>query len=904
MLRLARQSLLIQILGVYLAFVAVVAGAGLAVDGVLAGQLRAQVQASDMALAQQIATETRIKFDNATASLDALARLDVVRAGQSDAMVGAFQAVTAARPDVDHIYWIDPFGALLLSVSPPTPRPDEITPGAVFQPPDVIQRALRTNKRAFDVGYVYHGTYSPGVIIAEPVLDPTGGRSVGIIAVSLTLQDLSEPLRKVVRDQKSLQITIIDGRGEVIASPDSRQWLDTVLNELPGAGPALAGQPTTKIERGSDGQDWLFSAAPVPDAGWAVVVQRLASQALDIITQLHRWLLAAVALFALGGLVFWMMLLNRVIQPLHALAVRHRALPDPQWPIPPASAALVQRDDEVGGLARSLARLEHGVFTQLAELRTLLETSNAVVASLDPRAVVRTIIREVRRLVDVQAAAVLVPDEKGVLRVLVSDGHSDHYDHALSLSPAHVSSAAVLALRDGRPVQKLLDPEETPRAFSAEEGYRAVLAIPIISRHAGGVVLLVHRTAPQPFTNDEIDLLLTFANYATLAWEHAVLYERSDERLKEEKQRLDAIMGSMSDGLILTSADGTVLYANPGASVLTGVGSSDLGHGQISAVHAALRAAAADPAAYDEARAQAESGEQADWVLETNAAPGPSAIHLRLFDVHDERGETIGRGLLLRDITREREVDEFKTTLLAAVGHEVRTPLAAIKGHASTLLQDDVVWSPEDQRKSLLTISDEADRLAGLVRDLLDLSRQQAGLLPLHRQPVALDALLAGALQRHGPSLPKIALDLPANLPPLEVDRVRIEVALRNLLANALAYGGDHVRVAAAERGDMVEITVSDDGPGIAPDELPHLFERFYRARQGVEMRSQGTGLGLAICKAFVEAHGGSIVAESGPRGTAIRLTLPVARTEASPVQAGVGADAGAGRREDLPASP
>ena len=162
--------------------------------------------------------------------------------------------------------------------------------------------------------------------------------------------------------------------------------------------------------------------------------------------------------------------------------------------------------------------------------------------------------------------------------------------NVLSLSPENVSSAAVLALSSGKPVQKLLGPSQPSPSLSYDEGFRSVLAIPIISRHAGSVVLLVHRTEPHPFNQNEIDLLLTFANYATLAWEHAVLYERSDERLREvaqenerlyqqaseEKQKLEAIMGSMSDGLVLTGIDGTVLYANLGASTIVGLPSEML----------------------------------------------------------------------------------------------------------------------------------------------------------------------------------------------------------------------------------------------------------------------------------------------------------------------------------------
>jgi signal transduction histidine kinase len=336
-------------------------------------------------------------------------------------------------------------------------------------------------------------------------------------------------------------------------------------------------------------------------------------------------------------------------------------------------------------------------------------------------------------------------------------------------------------------------------------------------------------------------------------------------------------MGSMSDGLVLAGADGRVLYANPGAAVLSGLTVEALANGTIASVHQALRLATENPEAYDRARRRAETGEQPEWTIEIGSGTKRRAVALRLFDVREAAEHNIGRGLLLRDVTREREADEFKTTLLAAVGHELRTPLAAIKGHASTLLQDDVVWSPEEQRRSLYTISTEVDRLTGLVRDLLDLSRQQMGMLPLHRDAWRLDDLLSGAVQRLGQTPPELAVDLPPDLPLVEVDRARIEVVLRNLLANALAYGGESVRVTATSVGDMVEVTIGDDGTGIEPDELPHLFERFYRARMGKQLHAQGTGLGLAICKAFVEAHRGTITAQSGPDGTTMHFTLPAA---------------------------
>jgi signal transduction histidine kinase len=733
-------------------------------------------------------------------------------------------------------------------------------------------------------------TYTSGVIVAEPA--HVGGRLVGIVAASFSLAALSDPLENVVqaqqRQDRRLMISIIDGRGELIATPDRKQILWAVLDELPGADQALQGRAASRQGLGPDGQEWLFSAVPVPHVGWAVVVQRPTSEALAVVAQFQFWLLMAALLFAIGGLLFWLMLLGRVIRPLHTLAIQHQALPTSEQSIPVHATELSIRDDEVGHLAGSLVRLELDGLKKLGELRTLLETSNAVVGSLEPHAVVGKIIREVRRLVDVQAAAVLLPDEQGVLRVLVSDGHSERYNHLLSLSPENVSSTAVLALRDGKPVQKLLGPEQP--SLSYDEGFRSVLGIPIISRHAGGVVLLVHRTAPHPFNQNEIDLLLTFANYATLAWEHAVLYERSDERLREvarenerlyqqaseEKQKLEAIMGSMSDGLVLTGIDGTVLYANLGTSTIVGIPVEALERHHISALYDTLRARAADPVDCERALEQVESAEVSELVIEISRYGRCRAIHLRLFDVNDEAGQPIGRGLLLRDVTRERELDEFKTTLLAAVGHELRTPLAAIKGHASTLLQKDVTWSLADQHHFLQTISGEADRLAQLVSNLLDLSRQEAGLLTLNRTPTRVQDLVTKIIEQLDRPDVMISLHIPDNLPLVNVDCARIEVVLHNLVANALVYGQGEVRISAEKRDDMIVISVSDNGPGIAPDELPHVFERFYRARHGRQQHSGGTGLGLAICRAFIEAHGSAIWVESSVRGATISFSLPL----------------------------
>lgn len=617
MLHLVRRSLLVQLLGVYLLFVAAVLATDLEVNSVAQQQVSAEVQTTDLALAQEIALQTDTQLRGITAALIQLSHLDAVRRGDVGAMASAFQAYKAARQDVDLVYWLDPRGTLQISM--PT---DIRTLGEDFSGQPVFQSARAASGPVVEDGIVDLTTFNAVVTFAVPVRD-RAGRLRGVLATNLLLDDLSAPLRTIIAAQahqhQHLLINIVDAQGRLIASPERERLLQTVVDEIPGAADALAGRTVARSGADPQGQRWLYSAVPVASVGWAVVVQRSTADALAVVTNFQRWITVAAGLFALGGLLFWVVLLRRVVRPLHLLAVRHTTLPMPGFAPHAESPALTGRADEIGGLARSLGRLEHDVITQFAELRTLLDTSNAVVSSLDPQAVGKTIIREARRLVDVQAAAVLVPDEDGVLRVLVSDGRDEQYKQMVRIQPDDLSAPAALALREGRAVQLIAGTGTPFPPISYAEGFRAVLAIPIISRHVGGVVLVVHRTQPQRFSEHEVDLLLTFANYATLAWEHAVLYERSDERLCEvasenerlyrramaEKQTLAAIMRSMSDGLILTSVDGIVLYANPGAGVSTGLSTAALDGCRIDAVYEALRDRAQDPAGFDRLLARA-----------------------------------------------------------------------------------------------------------------------------------------------------------------------------------------------------------------------------------------------------------------------------------------------------------
>jgi len=225
--------------------------------------------------------------------------------------------------------------------------------------------------------------------------------------------------------------------------------------------------------------------------------------------------------------------------------------------------------------------------------------------------------------------------------------------------------------------------------------------------------------------------------------------------------------------------------------------------------------------------------------------------------------------------------NEIKTQFLAMISHELRTPLTSIIGFTTTLLADDVTWEPDEQRDFIQTIQQEADRLQELIDHLLDLSRLEAGMLPISLAPHSLYEIIEDALPQFNSLTGGHTLThhLPANLPQVYVDARRIAQVLVNLVRNASIYSpkATEISISASVRGDFVQINISDQGPGIPPAEQKRVFRAFQRGINAENSSAKGAGLGLAICKGLVEAHGGRIwIKKKNTPGTTISFTIPL----------------------------
>jgi two-component system sensor histidine kinase KdpD len=265
-------------------------------------------------------------------------------------------------------------------------------------------------------------------------------------------------------------------------------------------------------------------------------------------------------------------------------------------------------------------------------------------------------------------------------------------------------------------------------------------------------------------------------------------------------------------------------------------------------------------------------------VLET-----PEQLH-QLETFANQTALAIERGLLAEEAHAAQvwmETEKLRSSLLSSVSHDLRTPLAAITGASSSLLETGDRLDPGTRREMLETIGDEANRLSRLVHDLLEMSRLEAGVVKPRMEWYPLEEILGAALARMGKIHKdrQIVTRLADNLPMISVDDVLIEQVLVNLLDNAAKYSPSNssIELAAHPEEGAIVVEVADRGPGVDSEDLERVFEKFYR---GKAPNGRGVGLGLAICRGFVEAHGGRIWAMNRPGGgTIFRFTLPLRGT-------------------------
>lgn len=374
--------------------------------------------------------------------------------------------------------------------------------------------------------------------------------------------------------------------------------------------------------------------------------------------------------------------------------------------------------------------------------------------------------------------------------------------------------------------------------------------------------------------------LQSFAAQAAIAVRNAQLYED----VLHEKQRLNAILQQSADGVMILNHQLQITTFNKALCGMTNLCADDvMGHHPPEVISwerlrsdTSLKAALANGWPYPHGAPIYEEG---DMIRSDGKRVTLGVTYAPLLD---SRGKMTSIIANVRDLTRFREEEKLHKTFISVISHELKTPVAIIKGYAGTISREDADWPPEVIREYMGTIEEEADALTDLIDNLLEASRLQAGTFELSiGDDISLEAIARSVAKKFATQTEKHTFDITfsADFPQISGDERRLTQVFNNLLSNAIKYSPDGgvIRIVGETVQEKVKVTVADQGIGIPESEHQRIFQQFSRVDNALSRRTEGTGLGLFLTKAIVEAHNGSIWFTSTPEqpGTTFTFTIP-----------------------------
>ena len=524
---------------------------------------------------------------------------------------------------------------------------------------------------------------------------------------------------------------------------------------------------------------------------------------------------------------------------------------------------------------------------RIRALRERIFTLSAAVlrisASLDIDTVLREVVESARTLTGARYGVIATIDEAGAPQDFFFSGFSPEEERELAAWPDSVRLFE--HLRDLSGPLRLADLSGYVRSLGMEPAQtfsRTFQGTPM--RHRGedaGHFFLAEKADGEEFTDDDEEVLTLFASQAATAVTNARTH-RNERRARAD---LEALVETSPVGVVVLDArTGRPVSINREArriveSLRTAGHPAEQLLEVISVRRADGREVSLREIPLEQTLGAGETVRAEEVVL---AVPDGRSVRtlVNATPIRPEGAEIGSVVVTMQDLAPLDEIERMRTEFLSLVSHELRAPLISIKGSADTLLEEAADLDPAEMREFHRIIAEQAAHMRGLIRDVLDAGRIDAGTLSVAPEPSEVAELVERARSTYlsGGGRRAVLVDLPAGLPPVMADRRRIVQVLNNLLSNAARHAPEStpIRVAAGSENAHVAVSVSDEGSGVAPELLPHLFSKHAGARRGA---TAGHGLGLAISKGLVEAHGGRIRAESAGAGcgATFTFTLPVA---------------------------
>jgi PAS domain S-box-containing protein len=555
---------------------------------------------------------------------------------------------------------------------------------------------------------------------------------------------------------------------------------------------------------------------------------------------------------------------------------------------------------------QELRAVSEEALRQTRELLFLVETTRALGGTVEIEQVLNRVAENIALALDADRCAILLsaPDQPDQM-VLAA-----HYTPLRR--PAGPEGGVAFALAEHAVLERALR-RGRQLAFSGGVNHRALrpLCTLLGIGRAGPTLLqpLIHREQPQgvllaandrcqrAFSANERQLCESIAVQLSAALANAQLYRSLGSQTRQVaallrsqengQQRQTHILESISEGVIVSDADGRITIVNAAAERILGTTRERL----LGRVFAGILGSAAT-----EAAPSAEAPPAPDGALRTVFELENRVVHVSAAPILAADGPCLGTVAILRDITRETEAERSKSEFISAISHELRTPITNIRGYAEALTSGMVGPLTPSQAHFLRIVYDNALRMVSLAENLIAASQIERGRLKLNYEMADLHLLIGEVVQSFRGQIEnrqlEIGLELDPRLPLIEADPARVRQVVDNLLSNAIrfTYPGGHITVGAklapgedARHPQHCIVWVTDSGIGISPEEQLHIWERFYRPANILAEEAGGLGIGLSIVKSLVEAHGGRVWVESTPGvGSTFTALFPVRRADAS----------------------
>ena len=531
---------------------------------------------------------------------------------------------------------------------------------------------------------------------------------------------------------------------------------------------------------------------------------------------------------------------------------------------------------------------------QLRQREYLLRITRAMTSRLDSPTLLRLILTSAAELVGCRAGLIVLEEEVGFgqLRTVTQYQIRASYNITPQALPAFEPLLDVAPLirndfdESGAPYDtNIVDLQARVRQVESKLGYTLgqVVGLPLLFEDELLGMIYLFRTE-YAFTQLDWQFLQGFADQAAVAVRNSRLYHQ----LETERSRLATIVENSAHGILILDAERRVLVINQAMAAMLGVTpQSCVGKGCQEVLN--LQDVQGDDICQMDNFTGFPNRESLHCEGDLQR-PGGSrlTVSVTYTPLYDDEERLVNIIVNVHDITRFREEEEIKSTFTSIISHELKTPVALIKGYAQTLARPDAAWDAETARQSLQVIEEEADRLESLINNLLDVSRIQASGLRLDYADVNLERLARKVVDAYRTQTAdhQLEVDFPAALPLVWGDEERLRQVLTNLVSNAIKYSpqGGLIRIGGwleqpegATDHTRVVLYIADQGIGIPTADLPKIFDRFYRVDSSLRRSTAGAGLGLYLAKAIVEAHGGQIWAHSEPgKGTTFFIGLPV----------------------------